>query len=694
MGHEPRKARQRNLINWFCAGAIAFHHISFAQDASGGKKPTDEESIIRPGWLHFSATELAVEFEAGIENRRVGSDDPRTRSQRNRDIRFEEAVQLRLDGDIVDPLLVNWQADLKLGLAQERFQERIGSEEHTDSDSGFLREFDISLNILPEKPLSFSAYARRVRDRIPRRFLPSLLEERSEAGITGLLRLDNGTTEFGVEWSDVEQSGNRDESDDESLESTRAFLDNRFELGEGHRLRVAFEHQRERSEYQGSAYKYDTRRDEVRAEHELEFGSNQQHRWDTTLRWNDEQGDLARDEGETTTRLTLTHSDAFRSIYRYSFYRTDQDEFEQDRHKVDGQFVYQPNRDLRITGDLFALRENSEHDAESQQFGGGMDAYFRRLTSHGEWRIDAGIQLDRERFLGDARGGWIRGESHVIDPTRPTYLTEPDIERATIVAYNLSRTRIYIPGSDYLIVAVGRRTVVYRMLAGRITEGEAILFDYQYRVPTGARIDSFQFDGRIEHAFSFGLTPYFATDVRRQDSDGARGVPVFEDNSERYRLGVRFNRARWSVFAEAELFDDSVEPYDAYHFGAKASLFRGGRQSMDANANVSWFNFTGDLDRRSVGLVDLGVGHRIDISEYLSSSLSTNYRWEDDTEDGETNGVDVSYEIQFRRGALEVDLTVEYDLLTVADNEEGMGVWLRVRRDLSHVLARSDRVRR
>jgi hypothetical protein len=141
------------------------------------------------------------------------------------------------------------------------------------------------------------------------------------------------------------------------------------------------------------------------------------------------------------------------------------------------------------------------------------------------------------------------------------------------------------------------------------------------------------------------------------------------------------------MFAEAELFDDSVEPYDSYQVGGKTSLFREIDRSMDAMATVSWFNFTGDTDQRRVGLIELGLSNRFQINPYLSSTFSTDYRWESDSRDGETNAVDVEAGIQYRRGYLEIDLTVEYDLLTLADHDEGFGLWLTIRRDLSHLLA-------
>ena len=687
----PQAPTKRSLYRRCPCILAALTSFSATGAASPEGQPEVGSAAEAPRWLSLRATELSLELETEYQRRRVGSERPGTPSQRNRDFRLAESVQLRLDGDVIDPLFINWTADLKLGVGQERYYERVGHFDQTDSDSGIVQEFDVSLNILPAKPFSVTAYARHVRDRVPRRFLPSLLEENTESGVTAFWNQDHWTSELGLSWSDLDRSGNQNELEDESVRTRRLYWDNRWQFTDTHHLGVVFDHQREESQFQGSRNDWDTNRDELRLEHELAFGPGAIHRLDTFVRLNNEKGDLPRDESELIPRLTLQHSDALRTIYRYSFYRLDQGGIEMRRNKFDWQAIYQPDRNLRISGDLFGLREETEDDVDTCQIGGSLDAAYRQPTPHGELLVNAAFYLDNERSTGDPDGGVVRDETHVLDPTRPTYLIEPDIRRDTIVARNLGRTRIYLPGHDYIFVAVGRRTVVYRLLGGRIAVDEAVAFDYQYRVPTNGTITSTRVDFRVEHPFAFGLTPYYAFDIRRQDANGSRGVSAFEDNTERHRFGVRYDRARWSLLAEVDLFDDDVEPYDSYQISGKTNLFREANRSMDATATASWFNFTGDWDRRHVGLIDLALTNRLQLNEYLSSSLSTDYRLEDDSVDGQTNAVDVEVGLQYRRGYFELDLTLEYDLLTVGDHDEGFGIWLTIRRDLSHLLASGTR---
>ena len=264
------------------------------------------------------------------------------------------------------------------------------------------------------------------------------------------------------------------------------------------------------------------------------------------------------------------------------------------------------------------------------------------------------------------------------------------MERASIRAYNTDRTRLYVEGRDYLVLSMGRLTSVYRILSGRIVESEPVSIDYRYRISAGSRVDTYRTDLRLEYAFRNGVTPYYAFEVRRQDADGSRVVPVFADNTERHRVGTRLEQAVWSGGAEVELFHDSVEPYDAFHSDLRLAILRRSDHEMDGSVRFSTYDFEGDRERR-VHWFEVDAINRVRLTPYLSGTLKTAYRWEDNSRDGLTEGLDAECGLTYQRGALRVELIVEYDALDIDESSDrGYGVWLNVRRDLSHLLARGD----
>ncbi len=702
-GHGPADSPANVPAEDSAAGPSA--NVSAEDEASTAGPPAtapaeDEASAARDGGeastgrqpFHLRPSDLYVGIEGDYERRTVRSAGFRrpNSAHRSSDLRLREVVGLSLDGDLYDPNLLSYQADLRFGLEQTRFDERFGGIRQSESDDGFLHEYDVTFDALQTKPISLHGYARRFEQRIPRRFLPSLREMQTEAGASALIVAGSTTTEIGLSWRNVERTGNRLDADDEELEVTRFYLDHTVVFSDNHRLRAQFEHGREESTYQGSGFRFDTRRDEVRLEDEITFGPGGKHRLDTFFRYNEEQGDLARDELELVPRLALQHTDKLQTIYRYGFYRFEQDALEVAQHKFDIQALYKATDDLRFAVDGYGLYEQADLDTETYEFGGSASTTYHRATSMGELNMNAGLGFDSARTTGDAGRRWVRGEAHAMGGARPTYLRQRDIVSGTIVAHDARRGRYYLPVLDYQIIRVGPRIRIRRVPTGRITENEAVYFDYQYTVPIHGSVRTFRGDFLIEHTFNFGLTPYYGYEGRSQDVNSSRGDPRERDNTHRHRLGVRYVRDRWEVGTELELFDDTVEPYDAWHLTGRANLLRQPNHSLDLSGELSRYWFEGGVNDRRVWWLDMDLKDRLQINPFLSLLTGAAFRWEDDSVDGKTHGVDVECGLQYTRGYLTVDLTLEYDLLSIASNREaGFGVFLNVRRNLSHLLPSS-----
>lgn len=665
--------------------------IAVADRASAETPPTTTApSRIKPGVLHVDRLDAYVGFDAEFERRRVRSSAPRKRdvTHENTDLTFRELIGLELSGDVIDPALLDWKADLEFGLDQDRFEEKIGGDRDVEGDTGFLQNYDLSIDAFKDKPVSLHAFARRGDNRISRRFLPSLREEKTEAGVSALAITGPVTTEVGFAWSDVDRLGNRLDLDDESLETSRFYLDSKWEISNGHSLRIYFDHERQQSTYQGSGFDFDTNRNELRVDHELNFGPGQKHRLDTYLRYNEERGDLARDELELVPRLSLQHTDKLRTVYRYGFYRYEQDAIEVNQHKFDFEALYEATKHLRLSLDAYGLYERVDGDVDSHEFGGSVDVAYDRTTSLGEFAANATFGYDHAETLGDAGRRLVLDEVHTFEGVRPVYLSKRGVVPGTIIAHDAKRTRIYTPGLDYLIRTASDRTILDRVPTGRIAEGDVVYFDYAYILPAGRTLDAYRTALSLEHTFKSGLTPYYYLDTRCEDVDESVGAPWGRDNMHRHRLGARFNREWWRIGAEFEIFDDSIEPYDAYHLTGGVDILRSAAHSLDFRGELSRYLFEGGFDDRRVWWLDVELSDRMQINDWLSLISSVAYRWEDDSEDGTTHGVDVECGLSFRRGYLSVELTVEYDLLSIAANEDdGLGLFLKVRRDIPGVLS-------
>ncbi|MFQ5490574.1 MAG: hypothetical protein ACE5GE_07620, partial [Phycisphaerae bacterium] len=631
------------------------------------------------------------------QHRRVRSSSPGRRDtvQINRDLVLRELLGFNLQGDIIDPNLLEFSAGFEFGMGQSRFDEELGSFDQSDSSNGLLLNYDLTVDLFKSKPVSIHAYARRSSERIARRFLPSLRERQDEAGVSMLAVTGDVTTEMGLTWSQLEREGNRADLDDERQENLRFYVDSDWDIAEGHKLRLQFDHERLNNTFQGSSFDFDTTRTELRLDHELAFGDLQQHSLNSFLRFNNERGDLPRDEFEAATRLALKHNDQFRTIWRYGYYKFQQSALDVDQHKFDGTVVYTPNDDWRFTVDGFILQEFASDDVDVDEYGWLLDVSYRKKNRLGELNVNASLGWTRTRTRGNGGRRFVRNEAHRLNTVRPVNLRETGVVLGTLFAHNAARTRQYVAGTDYRIAYTGGRVQIFHIPSGRIDEDEVVYFDYDYEVPTEAKVDSVRTDFLIEHRFEFGLTPYYRFEGRFENADNEGRVVLLRDNMDRHRLGVRFDRQHWSLSAELEVFDDTVEPYDAIHFTGRAALLRTPAHNTEISGELSRYWFEGGLDDRRVWWLDLRLADRWQLNPYMSLTSGASYRLEDDTVGGHTNALDVDVVLAYTRNYLTVELAAEYNLLSFADpRDEGYGFYVNIRRDLSHLIPKNLRVSR
>ncbi len=675
--------------------ASAFSHGQAASDAPAvapESAPASDDEVPAPtarDRFRLDVSDLYLGFETDFEKRRVKSDYSGGASSdyKASNLRLEETLGFSLSGFAYDPNLLEYRAQLAFGLLQGRYREEIDSLRRTENDDGFLTEYDVNVDMFKSKPISLNVYARRADRRVPRKFLPSLREEVTETGASALAAGKNFTTEVGFALSDIERHGNFLDEDDEELDNSRFYLDHKWQFTDAHKLRLWYSHEHEESNYQGSQYSFETQRDEFRVEHELGFGPGNKHRVDTFIRYDAEQGDLARDVLEITPRLTLQHKDNFKTIHRYSLYQYEQGGVKVTQHRVDTEAIWQVTDRLQLSSDAYAMHEHVDADIDTNQFGGLLNATYHQPTSLGELSVNGHVGFDQARTAGDAGTRYVRGEAHALGGSRPVFLTQRHIVPGSVLAYNAARTRFYVVGVDYTVVYLSGRAVVDRTWTGRIAENDVVYFDYAYKVPAHSSIEAYRADFLIEHQFKFGLTPYYALETRSEETETSAASDWERDNQDRHRFGLRFQKQRWETGAEYEIFDDSVLPYTAVHLNGRAEILNTATHTMDVSALLSRYLYKDQVYDRRVWWFDTNLTERARITDYLWFKCNGTYHFENDSEEGDTHGVDANAGFELQRGYLTVELTVEYDLLSVMrGDEQGVAVFLNVRRDLDHLL--------
>jgi len=649
-----------------------------------------EPERIEPGLLHLHRVDAAIEVESIFERSRVRTDYGRRRSdarQTNRTLLTETVLTLFVDGDIVHPYLIDFRGSIGLGYSYNYWEEERFGDTDSDESSGYLTEFDLRADLFKNKRISGTVYGQRGEDRIPRLFLPTLRERRTAFGTAWVHKGDRFIWDLSFDHTDTERFGNRADRDDEDFVEDRFRTGVEFIFDQDQSLEIDYDYSRTERNFQGGAFDFETERHQVVVDYDLLFGTERRHRFLTYVRIQDESGDLARDLTEIGPRLILAHSDTLSTSYGYQYNREVYDGFEIDQHRADVRLTHQLYTNLTTTVDVFGLIERTEDDIETTQYGAAVDWQYTRSNDYGQFFAELRVGGNTENTTGNNGNRSQINESGTFRDPLPLYLLKQNAVPSTIIVTDVTGRILYLRGSDYTVTTVQNRVALLRVPSGRITNGQSVHIDYRYRTPADGEVDTVRVDVNLRQDFDNGWSPYYRFSFRDQDVNESAGFAFRADRTNHHRLGVRYARPRWSASAEYELYDDTFGPYNAMHLNGNANILRDAAELLDVRGSFSQYWFKEEGWDRDVSVFNIGAVHERRLDDYWTTTLTTTYRWEDDSQRGNTNAVDLGGVLAYRRGNMSLEFSVEYDLLYLpGSNEDGLAAWVNLRWAVDDVL--------
>lgn len=654
---------------------------------------TQDPSERPPNIFSLNRLDAYMELESSFDSTRVRTKRrPPFRTgflQKNRNWQIEESVGLQFDATLFGAETVSLTGDLGFGLTQTRFKENNRFGRLTDGDSGYLLDYDLRANLFTGKTVSGSVYGLRRDERIPRRFQPTLKEDRSGFGTSWFFASEKLPLELRYDYLETDHTGNRDGTDDEHFTESTLQFGGDWIMSQRSHVKFSYEHAEPKQEYQGLRKPFKTTRDLFTADHELTFGEGDRHALRTFIHYQEESGDFARDFFEIGPQLTLHHSDDLQTMYKYQFNRERFEGLEVETHRADWQIVHQKYTNLTTTANLFGLYEDVEGDLKTTQYGASVDWQYNRRNRYGHLYANLALAYDTERSRGGEDLRLVLNEAGTFRDPLPIFLRNPNIQPHSLVVTDTTGLILYLVGIDYLITQHRGATQLVRIPTGRIANGTTVLIDYRYQVPTRGKLDTLRVDFNVEQRFSNGITPYYRLSYRNQEDDVSSGFFRRADRTNHHRLGVKYEKKRWTLGGELELFDDSIEPYDAFHANGLWHMVQSPEHAVDGSIRFSRFFFEGGFDRRNVNIFDSELDHRWDFGEHMSTHERVSFRWEDDSVDGITKAWDATAALEYALGRFTAQVSVEYDRLDLPDaTESDLAVWFRIRRDIPNVLAK------
>lgn len=678
------------LAGVFVGNALAQEAVNPATTQPAEAAPAAPESERRAAPMSLESLSFNLGFEGSFDERTV-----RTRSaawprritrQINQATRLEETLGLESGGNIAgeDVLLFDVAADW--GLSQEWYTEMGSGPDRHDHTNGDLVNYDLSLTALPRGKITATGFAQKLDSRVPRMFLPSLDRSLNRYGGEVLFNDSRFPMRLSFEHID-EQLRSRTDSlyDDEDRGRDSFRYEGTWQPSRRQALRLEYEYADREEQYSGSDTQFDTRRNYLSLNHVYRFGADKKSSLETTLRWQDETGDLGRDNNELSTRLRLQHTDTIATNYALQYL---QDRFqrlktETRRGEAGLTWKYDPSWTAALQG--YGLEQRADGGADTCEWGALGNVSYSKDNSLGRFSTNLSYHHTETEARSGERRGIVVGESVTLNDPLSAYLAHAEVDLPTIVVTDAARTRTYLPGRDYVAVRVGRYAALRRNPLGMIANRETVLVSYTYNVRDDFGVRRDRVGWRIQQELKFGLTPYYAGSLQYEDLDRNRRAPFAGRDVNRQRVGATYRRDRWSTGLEYEYNDDSLDPYQAVHGNGDVVFYRNAWQQLDGKATVSrfWFDGTNDLPSHGTTLADVGLSYRYLLAAQLEANSSVMYRYEDDSLYGVTHGVDLTAALDYHIGYFTLRFEVEYDLLHLPGSEDdSYAFWIKLRREI------------
>jgi len=652
--------------------------------------PSAPESGRRPAPMSLDNLSLSLGFEGSYDERRVRSKSPAFPSpgtrQVNQSRRFEETLGLQTSGNVggEDVLLFDVGADL--GLSQEWYRESGTWPDRSERPHGDLLEYDVRLSALPRGKISADGYAQKLDSRVPRMFLPSL--DRSLERYGGDVLFNDATfpMRLSFEHIDEELSGRTgDYVDDEKRGQDSFRYEGTWQASRNQSLRLEYEYTDRQEQYSGSPTRFDTRRNFLALNHVWRFGEAERSTWENLIRWQDETGDLGRDNLELASRLRLQHTDKLATNYGMQYLRDGFQRLQTETSRGEAGISYKFDDALSASLQGYGFEQRSDGSADYCELGSLANLNYAKDNDLG--RLSANLSYNHtstESRHGNSRGIVIAESVPLIDPL-PSFLAHTDVDLFSIVVTDAARTRTYLPGRDYLPVRVGRYTSLQRLPLGMIADRQSVLASYTYDVGDNYSVQRDRVDVRVQQDFKFGLSPYYAGSLQEENIDNERFLSFRDRDINRHRLGATYRKPRWSLGLEYEYNDDAIDPYQAVHGNGDVILFQTAAHQLDAKLTASrfWFDGAYDLASHDTTLVDTGLTYRSILARDLEANASAMYRYEDDSVYGVTHGVDLTAAVDWRIGYFTLRFEAEYDMLRLPGSEDdSFGLWVKLMREI------------
>ena len=591
---------------------------------------------------------------------------------------FEEKLSLSTKGDIYHPKFLLFDAAMGFGLAQQRFT----ADNDSDRTSAVLDEYDFHASLLPQKPYPLSGHLSRTEGLIPRQFLGSLRTETDNMGL--ILPLRAGSWPMTFEW-------NKSETKQDALGSLASDFFNRDSDRFGYSLthdfsrlsHLSFRFDSDKVSQQSSATATDLDQKRYMLSHDWIFGSDEKHQLSSIVSSLNQSGSFNVDVFEWEERLKLQHSPTFLTNYALRLADTKQQDFTNREFRGTVGFEHKLYESLITTGSVFSAKSDLGGQGDLDTDGGVLGFNYTKKNRWGALLGSYSTALTQEEQTGGNGVGVVIDESHVFTDPLPITLDRANIDTSSIVVTDSTGLNIYTLGDDYTITEINGRVRLNPTILGsippNITDGQTLLVDYNFFTSPKREDRTLRQMFRLRQRFKNGLSVYYEHE-KQDETVSSSVVSIAPDEFSIDTFGAEYTNKGLTLLGEYSKEASTQIPSTSKRLEARYNWRLGPDTTSDIRVSSQWLDF-GEPDPRSLELLTFGSGMFSRLSSKLTLSHSFDWRDEDDSVFGNTDGLWLASELRYDYRQLHLMTGLEFNQLDRRDDRiKGIFLYCRLKR--------------
>ena len=560
---------------------------------------------------------------------------------------FEEELLLQAQGNVYHPNMMTYLAMLGLGWDQRSFD---AGEEDFDGSGNFTR-YRLNMHFLPLKPYPFNINFSQTDTLVPRRFRSPLRVDDTSAGASMRLKIPNWP--MNLAWSNSEIEQKSDDPDDTNLYSrSTQRLGYTLEHDFSERSHLIFRSDWDKLSSGRGITSTDTDTSHYRLLHDFDFGEFQQHSLDSSLRFLDKTGTFENQIFNWNETLLLNHSSSFSTFYNASFANNKFGSATSDTVAAAAGFNHQLYLSLFTSFDVFYNTTEFSSGSDSTFQGGTLSFDYTRSNPWGQLSSEYSISMTNAERTGLTGSFFVIGESHTADIFDFFTLEERNIDVSSIVVTDSTGTEIYTEGDDYIITVVDDWVEIRVTDLGvdlpNITDGQSLLIDYTFNVEGAVETDSVEQYFNIEQAFKNGLSVYYSHDRRDEDIESFIGTDLTGDDFKANTVGADYRYKRLLLRAEHSKLTSVRNSTETTRLSGRYVWRVSPRTHLSAGIAQSWQESGADGDSRQTSLFKATGNIRTRLGKHLSLSGNADWRHEDSSDIGRTEGLTMGAALEYR----------------------------------------------